>query len=69
MELEYPRVECDALCDFFELLEVEVIAGVALLLLLLLLLCSGLEFPFVSSPSDDRGGVGGKPKSEESEAN
>lgn len=57
LELEYPRVECDAFCDFFELLVVvEVTGDVALL-------CSGLEFPFDSSPSDDEGGVGGKPKS------
>lgn len=30
-----------------------------------MLLCSGLEFPFDSSPSDDSGGVGGNPKSVE----
>lgn len=44
------------LCDFFELLDVEVTDEVALL-------CSGLEFPFDSSPGDDDGGVGGRPKS------
>lgn len=59
MELEYPRVECEAFCDFFELLEVEVTVTVGAVTLLL---CSGLEFPFDSSPIDDEGGVGGKPK-------
>lgn len=53
VELEYPR---EAFCDFFELLEVEVTDEVALL-------CSGLELPFDSSPGDDEGGVGGRPKS------
>ena len=45
-------------CDFFELLEVEVTVEEALL-------CSGLEFPFDSSPGDEDGGVGGRLKSEE----
>jgi hypothetical protein len=57
VELEYPRVACAALCDFFELLVVEVTAGE-------LLLCSGLELPLFSSLGEvDEGGVGGKPKS------
>lgn len=52
-------MECDALlyCDFFELL-VEVTGGD-----MGAALCSGLELPFDSSPGNDEGGVGGKPKS------
>lgn len=51
-------MECDALlyCDFFELL-VEVTGGD-----IGAVLCSGLELPFDSSPGNDEGGVGGKPK-------
>lgn len=51
-------MECDALyCAFFELLD-EVTGGD-----IGAALCSGLELPFDSSPGDDEGGVGGKPKS------
>lgn len=43
-------------CDFFELL-VEVTGGD-----IGAALCSGLELPFDSSPGNDEGGVGGRPK-------
>lgn len=60
VELVKPRVECDALCcDFFELL-VDVTGGD-----IGATLCSGLELPFDSSPGNEEGGVGGKPKSKE----
>lgn len=53
-----PRVECVALyCDFFELL-VDVTGGD-----IGAAVCSGLELHFDSSPGNDEGGVGGKPKS------
>lgn len=54
-------MECVALlyCDFFELL-VEVTGGD-----IEAALCSGLELPLDSSPGEDEGGVGGKPKSRE----